>query len=186
MSATSMRKDELWIVPSHRIGGIPCADIRCVAAILPGEVRRRDLFYHQLKDLLGLQHVPGMFNLGVPLRQGPAFHCKAMDAGLTVYRGSTTSRRFPSSSLLRQGPLDQATHHSGAPWSFCCSVHCRVESFLRFRAFGAPQVETVLVCSLVHNCCRENRDQMSYVRVAFSALHDETVLSCHLGCWFGL
>ena len=61
-----------------------------------------------------------------------------------------------------------------------------LESFLRLRAFGAPQVETVLVCSMVYNCYREYLDQMSYVRVAFSVLHDETVSSCHLGCWFGL
>ena len=72
------------------------------------------------------------------------------------------------------------------PWSFCCSVLCRVETSLRSRALGAPQVERMLVYGLVQNYCREYRDQMSYVRVAFSALHDETVLSCHLGCRFGL
>ena len=89
------------------IGGIPCADTRCVGGVFPGKVSRRGNLYYQLKDFVGPQHVPGMFMLVVPLRQGPALRCKAMDAGPTAHRENATSRRSPSSSLLGQGNLDQ-------------------------------------------------------------------------------
>ena len=69
---------EGYVALSHKIcGSMPSVDTRCVVAVFPGKVRRRDHLYHRLKDLLSLQHVPEVFNLGVPHRQEPPYHCKA-------------------------------------------------------------------------------------------------------------
>ena len=69
---------EGYVVPSRKICGcVPSVYTRCVGAVFPGKVRRRDHLYHRLKDLLSLQHVPEVFNLGIPHRQERAYHCKA-------------------------------------------------------------------------------------------------------------
>ena len=92
---------EGWVDPYHTIcGSVPSADTRCVGGVFSGKVRRRGHLYHQLKDLLGLLHVIGMFNLGVSFWQGPVFHCKAMDAREGIRRREDVLHRRYSDRAL--------------------------------------------------------------------------------------